>query len=160
MRWQFITPVAPHQNGCAEALVKGAKKAPKESNWWTSPDAIWIIHLFTQWKWLTWWISTPLVEFLTTRMVSQGLFRETRNPWHRVEFVQKIVGTFWRRWTRDVFLSLVPRKKWNADKRTVRVDDIVIMEAWKLDHQKNHQCLPRKGWQSSKCKNQDVNLGV
>ncbi|KAL9977197.1 hypothetical protein ACROYT_G014575 [Oculina patagonica] len=32
------------------------------------------------------------------------------------------------RWTRDVFPSLVPRKKWNAEKRTARVDDIVIME--------------------------------
>ena len=29
MRWQFIMPGAPHQNGCAEALVKGAKKALK-----------------------------------------------------------------------------------------------------------------------------------
>ena len=63
-----------------------------------------------------------------TSTVPQGPFRETRNPRHRVEFVQKIVDTFWRRWTRDVFPSLVPRKKWNAEKRTVRVDDIVIME--------------------------------
>ena len=31
MRWQFITPGAPHQNGCAEALVKGAKKALKKA---------------------------------------------------------------------------------------------------------------------------------
>ena len=29
MRWQFIMPEAPHQNGCPEALVKGAKKALK-----------------------------------------------------------------------------------------------------------------------------------
>ena len=63
-----------------------------------------------------------------TSTVPQGPFRETRNPRHRVEFVQKIVDIFWRRWTRDVFPSLVPRKKWNAEKRTVRVDDIVIME--------------------------------
>ena len=27
-----------------------------------------------------------------------------------------------------MFPSLVPRKKWNAEKRTVRVDDIVILE--------------------------------
>ena len=63
-----------------------------------------------------------------TSMVPQGQFRETRNPRHRVEFVQKIVDTFWRRWTRDVFSSLFPRKKWSTEKRTVRVDDIVIME--------------------------------
>ena len=63
-----------------------------------------------------------------TSTVPQGPFREARNPRHRVEFVQKIVDTFWRRWTRDVFPSFVPGKKWNAEKRTVRVDDIVIME--------------------------------
>ena len=63
-----------------------------------------------------------------TSMVPQGQFRETRNPQHRVEFVQKIVDTCRRRWTRDVFPSLFPRKKWNAEKHTVRVDDIVIME--------------------------------
>ena len=60
--------------------------------------------------------------------VQQGLFRETRNPLQRLEFVQKIVDTFWRRWTQDIFPSLVPGKKWNAEKRTVRVDDVVIME--------------------------------
>lgn len=25
MEWKFITPGVPHQNGCAEALVKSAK---------------------------------------------------------------------------------------------------------------------------------------
>ena len=29
MGWKFITPVAPHHNGCAEAMVKTAKKALK-----------------------------------------------------------------------------------------------------------------------------------
>ncbi|XP_073240185.1 uncharacterized protein [Porites lutea] len=63
-----------------------------------------------------------------TSMEPQGPFRETRNPRHRVKFVQKTVDTFMRRWTRDMFPSLVPRKKWNAEKHTVRLDDIVIME--------------------------------
>lgn len=25
MKWQFTTPAAPHQNGCAESLVKSCK---------------------------------------------------------------------------------------------------------------------------------------
>ena len=29
--WKFITPVAPHQNGCAEALVKSCKLALKKA---------------------------------------------------------------------------------------------------------------------------------
>ena len=58
----------------------------------------------------------------------QGPFRETKNPRKRVEFVQKIVDSFWKRWTRDVFPLLVPRKKWNSEKRNVRVNDVVIMQ--------------------------------
>ena len=59
--------------------------------------------------------------------VPQGPFEETRNPRRRVEFVQKFVESFWRRWTRDVFPLLVPRRKWNVEKRNVRVNDIVIV---------------------------------
>ena len=58
---------------------------------------------------------------------SQGPFEETKNPRRRVEFVQKIVESFWRRWTRDVFPLLVPRRKWNVERRNVQVDDVVIV---------------------------------
>ena len=30
--WMFITPAAPHQNGCVEALVKSCKNAPKKQS--------------------------------------------------------------------------------------------------------------------------------
>ena len=60
--------------------------------------------------------------------VPQGPFRETKNPRKRIEFVQKIVDSFWRRWTRDVFRLLVPRKKWNFERRNVRVNDVVTIQ--------------------------------
>ena len=60
--------------------------------------------------------------------VPQGPFQETKNPRKRVEFVQKIIDSFWRRWTRDVFPLLVPRRKWNSEKRKVRIGDIVIVQ--------------------------------
>lgn len=31
MQWKFITPGAPHQNGCAKALVKSCKRALKKA---------------------------------------------------------------------------------------------------------------------------------
>ena len=31
MHWKFITPGVPHQNGCAEALVKRSKRALKKA---------------------------------------------------------------------------------------------------------------------------------
>ena len=44
-----------------------------------------------------------------------------------MEFLQRIIDSFWKRWTRDIFPCLVPRKKWNAHKRNVKVNDIVMM---------------------------------
>ena len=62
-----------------------------------------------------------------TAEVPQGPFKHTKNPRHRVEFVQKIVDSFWRRWSRDVFPALVPRKKWRVENRSIQPDDIVTM---------------------------------
>ena len=31
MKWRFTTPAAPHQNGCAEALVKSSKIGPEKA---------------------------------------------------------------------------------------------------------------------------------
>ena len=41
--------------------------------------------------------------------------------------MQKTSDSFWKRWTRDVFPALVPRKKWHAEKRNVQVNDIVTV---------------------------------
>ena len=60
--------------------------------------------------------------------VPQGPFNETRNPRKRVEFIQQIVDFFWRRWTRDVFPLLVPRRRWNVDRRNVCVDDFLMVQ--------------------------------
>ena len=59
--------------------------------------------------------------------IPQGPFLQTKNPRHRVEFLQKLLDSFWKRWTRDVFPCLVPRKKWNVGRRNVKVNDVVMM---------------------------------
>ena len=66
--------------------------------------------------------------------VPQGPFRQTKNPRVRVEFVQKIVDSFWNLWTRDVFLSLIPQKKWNTETRYVQVDGSYSQcSSWKVE---------------------------
>ena len=60
--------------------------------------------------------------------VPQLPFEETKNPRKRVEFVQRIVDSFRRRWSRDIFSLLVPRRRWNLKKRNVQVKDIVIVQ--------------------------------
>ena len=59
--------------------------------------------------------------------VPQGPFQETKKPRHRVEFVQRIIDSFWKHWSRDVLSCLVPRKKWRAERRSVRVGDVVTV---------------------------------
>ncbi|XP_063959833.1 uncharacterized protein LOC129259266 [Lytechinus pictus] len=56
--------------------------------------------------------------------VAQG---ETTSPRHCAELVQRIVDSFWHRWTRDVLSLLTPRRKWNTDRRNILVDDVVMM---------------------------------
>ena len=58
--------------------------------------------------------------------VPQGPFRRTKNPRHRIEFVQKLVDSFWTKWGRDVLPSLVLRKKWHTQRRDVNVNGVVI----------------------------------
>ena len=62
-----------------------------------------------------------------TSEVPQGPFNDTKHPRRRVEFVQKIVDSFWQRWSRDALPALVIRKAWHTDRRNVEVDDIVVM---------------------------------
>ena len=60
-----------------------------------------------------------------TSEVPQGPFKPTKNPRERFEFVQKLVDSFWKRWSRDVYPSLVLRKKWQVERRNVQVNDVV-----------------------------------
>ena len=144
MQWQFTTPAAPHHNGCAEALVKSCKFALKKA---IGVQVLTSFELYTCLLEVANLVNQRPIgrvpndpddgsyvcpnDILLGRAsaeVPQGPFRETRNPRRRVEFVQKIVDSFWQRWTRDVFPSLVPRRKWNAERRNVRVDDVVIVQ--------------------------------
>lgn len=142
MFWQFITPVAPHQNGCAEALVRSCKYALKKA---IGELVLTPFELYT--------VLLEIVNLVNQRPIGripndpddgsylcpndillgrsssntpQGPFKPTKNPKNRVEFIQRIVDTFWKRWTNDVFPSLMLRKKWSTSRRDVRVNDIVM----------------------------------
>ncbi|XP_070548332.1 uncharacterized protein [Ptychodera flava] len=143
MKWKFTTPAAPHQNGCAESLVKTCKAALKQS---VGEQVLTPFELYT--------VLLEVANLVNQRPIGripndpddgaylcpndillgrastaipQGPFRETKNPRHRVEFVQKIIDSFWKRWSRDVLPHLVPRRKWKVERRNVQVNDIVIL---------------------------------
>ena len=145
MKWQFATPAAPHQNGCAEALVKSCKLTLKKA---IGDQVLTPFELHTCLLEVanlvnqrpigripndpddgSYLCPNDILLGRASSQVPQGPFRQTQNPRHRFEFVQKIVDSFWTRWTRDVFPSLLPRKKWHSEKRNVRVDDFVIVQS-------------------------------
>ena len=143
IHWIFTTPAAPNQNGCAEALVKSCKRALKKA---IGEQVLTPFELYTcllevgnlvnqrpigripndpdDGKYLC---PNDMLLGRATSEVPQGPFNDTKNPQRRVEFVQKIVDSFWKRWSRDVLPALVIRKAWHTEKRNVEVDDLVVM---------------------------------
>jgi len=143
MEWKFTTPGAPHQNGCAEALVKSCKYALKRS---IGQQVLAPFELYTYLLEVANLVNQRPIgrapndpddgsylcpnDMLLGRAsshVPQGPFEQTANSRRRVEFVQQIVESFWKRWSRDAFPQLVPRWKWKTEKRNVCVGDTVMM---------------------------------
>ena len=153
--WKFVTPLAPHQNGCAESMVKSCKRALKKA---VGHQRLTPFELHTCFQEVANLVNerpigripndpddgsyicpNDLLLGRASSRVPQGPFRETRNPQHRVEFIQRIVDAFWKIWVRDVFPLLVPRRKWNVNRRNVSKGDIVVVadanvirSQWKL----------------------------
>ena len=110
MQWKFTTPASPHQNGCAEALVKSCKLALKKA---IGAQVLTPFELYTCLLEVANLVNQRPIgripnapdagsylchnDILLGRAsshVPQGPFRETKNPRLRVEFVQKIVDCF------------------------------------------------------------------
>ena len=151
--WKFTTPLAPHQNGCAEALVKSCKQAFKKA---IGEQRLTPFELQTCLQEVANLVNErPIGRHPTdpddgsyicpndillgraSNRVPHGPFRTSKNPRDRFEFVQQIVTSFWKTWIRDVHPALVPRKRWSVHKRDVRVGDIVALA---------EPSLPRGKW--------------
>ena len=143
INWIFITLAAPHQNGCAEALVKSSKRALKIAigEQVLRPFELYtclmeVANLLNQ-RQIGRILNNPddgaylcpndLLLGRATPEVPQGPFQETKDRRQRVGFVQKIVKSFWKRWIRDIFPSLVQQKKLHMDRRNVQPNDTVIV---------------------------------
>ena len=131
MEWKFIMPNAPHHNGCAEAMVKSCKRALKKvvGNQMLTPFELYT-YLLESANLVnqrpigrtpndpddgSYLCPNDIVLGRSTSEVPQGPFKPTKNPRDRFEFVQKLVDSFWKRWSRDVFPTLVLRKKWQVE---------------------------------------------
>ena len=127
----FITPAAPHQNGCMEALVRSCKNALERA---IGEQVLRPMELYTYLLEAGNLVNERPIgripndpddgsyicpnDILIGRAspdVPQGPFKDTNNPHQRVEFVQRIVESVWKRWYRDVFPLLIPTNKWHIE---------------------------------------------
>ena len=153
--WSFNSPDAPWQNGCAEALVKSAKKAitiaiGSQVLSFTEMQTVLCeaANLLNERPIGRHPTSTEDGSYLSpndlllgrsTNKVSGDPFISMDRRYTRYKFVQKVITAFWNKWNRDFFPSLTVRQKWHTARRNVQVGDVVLIQdsnqirgKWKL----------------------------
>ncbi|XP_068246562.1 uncharacterized protein [Palaemon carinicauda] len=75
----------------------------------------------------------------STCFCPSGMYDISGDHKRRLKFIQSIIESFWKKWHRDYFPSLLIRQKWHTTRRNVRVGDVVLVQdsnvvrgAWKL----------------------------
>lgn len=155
LTWHFSTPGAAWQNGCVEALIKSIKKCitiavgdqvlsfPElqtvifEAANLVNERPIGIYNRnIEDGSYLS---PNDLLLGRASARVPAGPFKEYTSIKQRHAFIQSIVDSFWKRWQRDFFPSLIIRQKWHVQKRNVCMGDIVLIKdcgairgTWKL----------------------------
>ena len=143
-KWTFSPADAPWYNGAAEALVKTVKRALTTA---IGDQVLTYSELQTcmfeaaqlvnqrpigikpcdpnQGTYLS---PNDLILGRSSPDIPQGPFKERSSFRHRFDFLQQLVDAFWKRWSREVFPSLVVYPKWHTERRNVTVGDIVVVQ--------------------------------
>ena len=153
--WSFCPPDAPWQNGSTEALVKSIKRALKcvmGNQVFSYAELQTVVYEAAQ---LVnqrpigrhptspdegaYLCPNDLLLGRSTPNVPQGPFAEKNSLKHRLQFIEEVVSSFWKRWSREVFPSLVLEPKWHTEKRNALPGDVVMIQdsnavrgKWKL----------------------------
>ena len=128
LEWRFTAADAPWQNGCSESLVKSVKTALKGaigdqvlmfSEFQTVASCFEAANLVNE-RPIGIHPTDPnddaylgpnhLLLGRASARVPSGPFLQTKNERLRFEFVQKLIDSFWKRWIRDFFPSLLVRQ--------------------------------------------------
>ena len=157
MEWNFIKSAnAPWENGCSEAMVKLVKRVLTR----TIGDAT---LTFDEIQTVMFEVASILNEraigmkngasnvggsYLCPNdlilgranvRVPEGLFDNNANIKTRQNFINTIVNSFWKKWMRYYFPTLVIQQKWHCDRRNLKIGDIVLVQdsnaikgSWKL----------------------------
>ena len=63
----------------------------------------------------------------STVAVPEGDFDTSFNVTKRLQFINKTLDCFWKRWQRDYFQTLVIRQKWHTSCRNLAINDVVLI---------------------------------
>ncbi|XP_068229326.1 uncharacterized protein [Palaemon carinicauda] len=155
--WIFNMPSdAPWYNGASEALIKSVKRCLCISvgdsvlNFGELQTALFsIANLMNERPIGTkpgfslelggYLCPNDLLLGRSTCFCPSGMYDISGDHKRRLKFIQSIIESFWKKWHRDYFPSLLIRQKWHTTRRNVRVGDVVLVQdsnvvrgAWKL----------------------------
>ena len=144
VEWEFSPADAPWHNGATESLVKPVKRAHNAA---IGEDVMSFSELQTVMfegaqvvnqcpigvhptcpEECPYLCPNDLVLGRSTSHVPQGPFLERVSNKHRLDFIQAVVESFWRRRSRDVFPSLVISHKLHVKGRNVAKGDMVLIQ--------------------------------
>lgn len=144
LQWVFSPADAPWQNGVSEALIKSVKKAITNAigeSIMTFSELLTVCYEAanlvnerpigrhpTSPEDGNYLCPNELLLGRSTSRAPNGPFKQTNNPRHRFEFIQRITDSFWRRWTRDYFPGLIVQQKWHTERRNLMEGDVVIIQ--------------------------------
>ncbi|XP_062586321.1 uncharacterized protein LOC134247947 [Saccostrea cucullata] len=156
VEWNVIKSAdAPWENGCSESLIKSVNRCLQIA----VGDSILTFSelqtvLFEAANLInerpigtkvcdpnegTYLCPNDLLLGKSTVRVPQMQMEERCNPRLRWKFIQQLVDTFWKRWIRDYFPTLIVRQKWHTSRRNLKQGDLVLVQdtnlirgKWKL----------------------------
>ena len=142
--WSFAPADGPWYNGATEALVKSVKKALNASigdqvlSYNELQTVVFEAAQIVNQRPIgqhpshpddgTYLTPNDLLLGRSSSHVPQGPFQESTNTKQRFNFLQEVVGQFWKRWVREVFPQLIIQPKWHVERRGLKKGDVVLVQ--------------------------------
>ncbi|XP_073949057.1 uncharacterized protein [Choristoneura fumiferana] len=152
--WSFIPPASPHWGGAWERLIRSVKTSLRVILKERAPRDEVLATLLAEVEGMV--NGRPLThvsvepgssEALTPNhfllgssavLPTLGSFDDSdlflRKQWRKA---QRLADMYWRRWVREYLPQLLPRSKWQRERRGLRVGDLVLVA---------DPAAPRNGW--------------
>ena len=153
--WKFSPSDSPWWNGCCESLIRSVKKAINQILKEQRVSYNELLTIFfesanlinerpigvktSQSQDFSYLCPNDMLLGRSTSRVPSGPFSTCKSNLKRFAFVQLLIDSFWKKWTRIYFPTLLMQHKWHHEKRNVTIGDIVIIQdnnaprgQWKL----------------------------